>query len=213
MISTTDLSLLPDVDALKNLLQSIALLDAIICREWQYRYYSFNQQWDDEYALASMRNGQGDEYFAAFSSMGAIIKGFVHEAVMSPYKYDPPRLWPGILDQVPIVFKSLLSDPAIRVMDTTFCVWRTYQSTSWQHGDIMFPEPPDADGSAYLLRHLDGNPHSYQKWAEGYYGRDIDLEAVNHIYAHQPLTNEIITILNSNSSMQELAKEIAGIGY
>lgn len=42
MISTRDLSELPDVNGLRRLLMSMAVLDAILCRDWQYRYYSFN---------------------------------------------------------------------------------------------------------------------------------------------------------------------------
>jgi hypothetical protein len=40
MISTRDLSHLPDIDHLKSLSQSLAMLDAILCPEWEYRYYS-----------------------------------------------------------------------------------------------------------------------------------------------------------------------------
>ena len=35
MISTRDLSLLPDVDGFRRLLQSMAMLDAVLCPEWQ----------------------------------------------------------------------------------------------------------------------------------------------------------------------------------
>jgi hypothetical protein len=46
MISTRDPSLLPDVDGLRLTLQSMAMLDAILSPEWQFRYYSFNAAWD-----------------------------------------------------------------------------------------------------------------------------------------------------------------------
>jgi hypothetical protein len=42
MISTKDLSALPTIETLKKRTQSLAMLDAIIEREWEYRYYSFN---------------------------------------------------------------------------------------------------------------------------------------------------------------------------
>ena len=45
MISTRDLSGLPDIDALKRLMQSMAMLDAILSPEWEYRCYSFNSKW------------------------------------------------------------------------------------------------------------------------------------------------------------------------
>lgn len=42
MISSRDLSGLPDVPALRRLMQSLAMLDAILSPEWEYRYFSFN---------------------------------------------------------------------------------------------------------------------------------------------------------------------------
>jgi hypothetical protein len=45
LISTRNLLSLSDVDRLKALLQSMALLDAILQPEWEFRYYSFNSVW------------------------------------------------------------------------------------------------------------------------------------------------------------------------
>ncbi len=41
MISTRDLTSLPNVDDLRQLLQSLAMLDAILSPDWDGRYYSF----------------------------------------------------------------------------------------------------------------------------------------------------------------------------
>jgi hypothetical protein len=37
--------------------KAISVLDAIICQEWQYRYYSFNSEWDTNEQCLQMRNG------------------------------------------------------------------------------------------------------------------------------------------------------------
>src|SRR5690348_15606809 len=108
MISTKDLSLLPDVESLKSLSQSLALLDAILCPDWSYRYYSFDRHWGVDVALGSMRNGQGDHYFCVFSTDGALLKGFEHEAPMSPFRVDPPEIWPEVLDNVLLPFAVYL---------------------------------------------------------------------------------------------------------
>ena len=84
MISTRDLSSLLDVDALRRLMQSIAMLDAILSREWEFRYFSFNRRWSPGEQMGSLRNGQGDHYFALFNAAGCWLKGFDHEAPMSP---------------------------------------------------------------------------------------------------------------------------------
>jgi hypothetical protein len=62
MISTRSLSLL-EIDLLKSHLQSFAVLDSILSPEWEFRYYSFNSDWDENTSLASIRNGSGDHVF------------------------------------------------------------------------------------------------------------------------------------------------------
>src|SRR6266545_3544798 len=159
MISTRDLSGLPDVDGLKRLLQSMAMLDAILSPEWQYRYYSFNSKWSRGEQMGSMRDGCGDDFFALFNKHGCFLKGFDHEAMMSPYGQKPKRVWPGVLDAVPEEFADELKQPAFSMEDTTFCIWRRYSDSGWQRGIIDFPtERPDPDGSQSLLSPLDGKP-------------------------------------------------------
>jgi hypothetical protein len=213
MISTRDLSLLPDIEGLKALAQSLAMLDAIICPEWEYRYYSLNCRWAPNEAMASMRNGSGDEYFALFSFAGVIMKGFAHESPMSPYANDKVSIWPGILDNVPEVFSEFLTEPAFTVEDTTFCIWRTYDDLAWRRGNIQFPHGKDPDGSAELLGILGGDPQTYQAWAEDYYEQPINLSAVRYVYGHQPLTQELVTMLNTGLSLQALTEDIEEIRY
>jgi hypothetical protein len=213
MISTRDLSQLPDIDHLKALTQSLAVLDAILSSAWEYRYYSFNAHWAADRSVASMRDGSGDEMFAIFAPAGAIVKGFAHESPMSPHSKNPPTVWPGVLDAVPSVLAGLLADPAFSTLDATFCIRRTRDSAAWQRGTIEFPEGKDPDGSEDLLAILDGNPRTYQAWAECYFERSVSLPAVVHIYEHRPLSEEIIAALNPNVSMRELAQDLEEIAY
>jgi hypothetical protein len=214
MISTTKLSLLPDVDGFRRMLQSMAMLDAVLCPEWQYRYYSFNAAWSPGEQMGSMRDGCGDHFFAHFSAAGCWVKGFAHEYPMTPYRENPPRPWTGVLDAVPAEFGSCLAEPAFRVADVTFCFWRRFTDTSWQVGPIKFPpDHPDPDGSGSLLSDLDGRPESYHAWAADYYEREVELSAVNHVYRHLPLTSQVVARLNSEISLEELAADISEIGY
>lgn len=70
-ISTRDLSDMPGVDTLERLSQSVAMLDAILSPQWDYRYFSFHAVWDTSMneRMASMRNGSGDEYFLVFTPL------------------------------------------------------------------------------------------------------------------------------------------------
>lgn len=39
-------AMLPDIANLIRISKAIAMLDAILCEEWEMRYYSFNSNWD-----------------------------------------------------------------------------------------------------------------------------------------------------------------------
>ncbi len=213
MISTRDLSGLPAIPQLKALTQALAMLDAILCPVWEYRYYSFNAHWADGEAMASMRNGSGDEYFLLFTPAGAILKGFAHEYPMTPYRTSPPQVWPGILDAVPAVFRSFLTEPAFNIEATTFCIWREHGDASWRRGPIAFPAGKDPDGSAYLLAILDGDPQTYWVWAADYYEQPVSLAAVRAVYRHQPLTHDLVATLNPAMTLGDLASDAAEIDY
>ena len=181
--------------------------------DWEYRYYSFDSHWNENRSMASMRNGEGDELFAVFMSFGAILKGFAHESAMSPYRVNPPKVWRGVLDNVPSAFAEFLSEPAFSPLDTTFCVWQMHGESTWQCGNIDYPDEKDPDGSEDLLAILDGKPKTYQIWAEKYYNQAVDLAAVKQIYEHQPLTEELITFINSKAAIENVLKEAVFIGY
>ncbi len=215
MISTKDLSPLPDIPTLKKLMQSLAMLDAILMPEWQYRYYSFNSAWSVGAQMASMRDGSGDEWFCLFDAIGAALKGFNHESEMSPWANDDHALWKGVLDQVPAIFSSFLNEPAFSMENATFCIWRTHQDSAWMVGDIGFPgkEDEDPDGSASLLSILDGNPETYKNWAEEYYERPVSLSAVQRIYQYEPLTVQLTKELNPEIKWETIEADSCEIGY
>jgi hypothetical protein len=217
LISTRNLLSLPDVDQLKELLQSMALLDAILQPEWEFRCYSFNSFWAADKQLGSMRNGQGDDFFALFNMAGCWLKGFAHEAPMTPYRAEPKRVWPGVLEGVPAEFAYCLRQPAFNVEDTTFCVWRRYTDAGWQYGPVEYPAGhPDPDGSECLVSPLDGRPETYREWAESYFSGSrsgLAVEPVRHIYEHRPLTEELVRQLNPKLSLEELQADIEEIGY
>lgn len=214
-ISTRDLSGLPDVGTLEKITRSLAMLDAILSPEWEYRYFSFNAQWDTTLGerMASMRNGSGDEYFLLFSGRGAIMKGFDHESPMSSWSNESHKAWPGVLDSVPPEFAAFLKEPAFNIADTTFCIWRTRGDSQWHRGIISFPEGPDPDGSEGLLWALGGDQRTYQQFARDYFGMDLDLSAVRHVFDHAPLTPDLVRRLNPERKYAALVTEGIEIGY
>jgi hypothetical protein len=213
MISTRDLTALPTIEPLKKLTQSLAMLDAIMMREWDYRYYSFNSKWAEGEQMASMRNGEGDGWYCGFGLRGAFLKGFDHESKMSPWSMETPKVWPGVLDSVPNDFKSFATEPAFSMDDTTFCVWRSAQDAHWMTGKIFYPDGDDPDGSGWMLSILDGNPNTYKAWAEDYYERSVSLSAVHQIYGHMPLTQKLARELNAAAEFENLLPDAAEIDY
>jgi hypothetical protein len=211
--STRFLDALPDINGLIRLSKALAMLDAALSPTWDYRYYSFNSNWGPDEMMASMRNGSGDEYFVLFNDHGAAMKGFDHESIMSPWSSGAKQIWPGMYDRVPAEFSSFLNEPAFSMADVTFCIWRKYSDAAWHSGVQEFPPGDDPDGSAWMLEIFRGDPEQYQRYARDYYSVDLPLNAIEHVYRLQPLTDEVLRALNSGITSESLHADVLEIGY
>ncbi|MFG2987176.1 hypothetical protein ACGFYQ_39050 [Streptomyces sp. NPDC048258] len=209
---------LPTIADLRDLCRSLAMLDAILSPDWESRYYSFNATWAAGEEMASMRNGSGDEYSIVFSAAGVYVRGFDHASRMSPYGHDDEP-WPGVIDDVPEVFKPFVEEPAFTDEDgvpvVTACLWREGTDDQWRHGTIDFPSNhADPDGATGLFQLLvDRSPEAFQRFAEDYYEVSVDLEAVSDLYALRPLDQELVSSLNVEVTLADLAQDISEIGY
>ena len=215
MIDTRHLDDLPDVPTLRQLCQSLAILSP----EWTYRNYCFNARWSDGRMMASMRNGSGDEYYILFNRSGAIIKGYAHEAPLAAYQVGHGVPYPGVIDHVPSEFADFLAEPAFESQVATFCLWRRTGDHALHRGPLALPRGDDPDGSAYLLRMLDGDPRTYRAWAEEYFEleapeeRVVPLAGVERVYRHEPLSDALVTLLNPSVQLADLADDVREIGY
>ncbi|MFI6119288.1 hypothetical protein ACIBCU_05440 [Streptomyces sp. NPDC051064] len=206
---------LPDIPALRDRCRSIAMLETVLNPHGE-RCYSFSSSCSATEEVASMRSGSGDEFDVIFSPAGAYIRGFDHESAMSPYVGDEP--WPGVVDSVPEVFRRYVEEPAFTdggVPTVTACLWREAVSGHWQAGEIDFPEnSADPDGSGWMFRLLVApSPEEFQRFAEDYYEIQVDLDAVRHVYALRPLTQEVVAALNSKVAWAEISDAATAIGY
>lgn len=207
--STRNLPQLPDTVSLKRLLQSVAMLDAVICPEWEYRYYSFNANWAAGEMMGSMRNGQGDEVLTLFNRHGVFIKGFDHESMVASLRLPSEQFYRDLPHQ----FSACCLEPAFSPELVTFCMWRLSGDSGWSCAKIALPPSEDADGSAHLLSILDCSPETYLRWATEYYEREVFAQAVIAVYEHRPLAEEIVAALNPTCSLASLREDIAEIGY
>jgi hypothetical protein len=209
---------LPEISVLRAHCRALAMLDAILSPEWEYRRHSYDAHWASAEEMASMRNGSGDEYSIVFSGAGVYVRGFDHESPMSPWAHEDGDLWPGVIDAVPEVFQAQVNEPAFMLEGTpsvTACLWLTTSDTHWCTGEIEFPDHhSDPDGADWLFALLtDRSAGAYRSFASDYLETETPLDAIEHVYALRPLSDKVVQALNPEMSMAELAKDITEIGY
>jgi hypothetical protein len=189
------------------------MLDAIMCPEWEDRYYSFDSKWAAGEEMASMRTGTGDLWSIVFAAAGAFVRGFDHGSAMSPAR-NGGALWPGLLEGVPVEFARSVTEPAFSygdVLEATVCLWRRTGDDRWHTGDPRFPPGDDPDGATELFATL--AEESYREFAEDYYERPVDADAVRAVLDLRPLTADLVRRLNPDLALVDLAGDLAEIGY
>src|SRR5262249_42380458 len=65
----------------------------------------------------------------------------------------------------------------------------------------------------YMLSILDGQPSSYKEFAESYYEKSGNLDAIERIYGHEPLTAETVYLLNDEITLESFTTDPAQIDY
>ena len=215
MPSEALLRALPALERTRALTRSLAVLDAILSPEWEYRYYSFDPSWGDDQAMASMRNGSGDDWFCWIGPPGAAILGFDHESPMSPYAVEPRRLWPGLTEGIPQAFvEPVLREPAFSPAETTFLIWREREDSAWRSGPVEPPGGRDPDGAEWMLAlvHRD-DPRGYVEYAADYYEVELGLGPVAAVWRSEPLTPEVVEALNPGVTLADVRDDVAATGY
>ncbi|MFF3991476.1 hypothetical protein ACFY0B_43900 [Streptomyces sp. NPDC001797] len=211
---------LPEISIVRDRSRAMAVLDAIMNPDWESRFYSFDSRWSPTEEMASMRDGCGNDYTTVFSLAGAYARGFDHESPMSPYRVTPPVPWPGLFDGVPEAFVHNVSEAAFSGHDgiprVTVCFWREQADSLWRAGRAeALPAGVEDGGSAEWLFDVlvDGRPEAYQQFAQEYYEVAVDIEAIRHVYALQPLTQSVAMAMNPDVGVADLAEDLRQIGY
>jgi len=240
-ISTQNLKLLPAGKELQKLCKSISALEAIICTEWEYRYYSYNKDWSEKEEFFEMRNGSGDQMLILFNAEHVVINGFAHESEMNGWKTiimegkqsfiqkllglkkekteSVQEIWSGVVDQLPEVFNEFIWGEPVKSIGTTFCIWQTKSDSEWEIGKIGFPKNDYTDGSRDLLQLLDGNPLTYKTWAEEYYeetfeDHELKLELVGKVFNGTMITRDLVNQINPElEDFDQLKSDLNAIGY
>ncbi|HNX59768.1 MAG TPA: hypothetical protein PKK43_11765, partial [Spirochaetota bacterium] len=110
------------IDSLKNISKKIALIEAVIEPEWEYRYYSYNSKWSDSEEMASMRDGSGNYYFILFSGSQCFIKVIDK---MHNYKDEAMRTLDAMDIDSQKSISAFLNEPAFYTDELSYLYWNT----------------------------------------------------------------------------------------
>ena len=190
----------PTPETLKRRMQSLAMLDALLCPDWEPRYFCFTRHWDAGEAMGSVRNGSGDELFALFTPAGCFIKecNQGRPALGAPYA------------GVPLAFRDATRDPAFSPDQVTACYWHEGQAGRW---DMNGPDGVfDPEGS-FLLAMIDGCPETYEAFAREYFEFDLPSGLANLVFNHQALDTTNLDGFGLSGELEDLTAQADEIGY
>lgn len=111
--------MLGNKEELQTLCRGLGALDAIMCEEWEYRYYSYINDWDINEECFEMRNGEGNHFLILFTNKECVISGY--ELGESTIKFNE--------NDIPSEFSKFLFGEPIKTIGTTFCMWT--QNGEW----------------------------------------------------------------------------------
>jgi hypothetical protein len=221
LVSVEELaSRLPDLPTVKAWLQSLAVMDAILTPDRRFRCFSYSALPEDE-QVGAWQDGSGDDYSFVFTPHGAFARGFCHESPLRDFSFTPPRLWPGLLDGVPAALRDVAAPMTYDATQggalATLTLWRLVGESRWSYGRVSYPADL-ADGwedvqTPEMFDNLDGRPDTYANDIEEVEQVVLDINAVAHVFAHLPLTEDVVAALNPERAFADLAFDLIAIGY
>lgn len=206
MLSTKDLSTLPDTGRLKNFCKGLAALDIIMLEEeWSFiRHYTYNPTWRKGKEAFFATDGSDQSMIVMFAPEGCVINGVDSEL------YDWEKKLPNIEDLtegMPSTLQKLMNSREVKKMKSTFCVW-TEDGATWKWNPIN-----GKDASEDLLSMIDGNPQTYVEYGK-WHSADLPLDVVRQLCEGVPLTKEMVLALNpKRSEWDEIKAGLDRIGY
>ena len=187
----------PPLD-LERICKGLAALDAMLCAEWQDRYYSFDHAWSttSNQRMASMRNGFGDDWFMVFEPSGVFLKAFWHEYP----RENVEKMYEGL----PSALLPQLEEPAFSLELVTFGGW--HDGATWTLRGNAEPMRQD-------LAILTGDPERYRAYATDNFGVELPLDAIAHVLAGKRLSPELVQRITNDRTLADLTSDLAEIDY
>jgi hypothetical protein len=169
------------------------MLDAIVSPD--ARSFELHPAWGHGEEMAAFKDPEGDCFFIWFAAQGTVVQGFAHESPMSPFRKDPPELWPGLWKGLPDSLSRAKTEPAFGGDSLTFAFWTSSQNGPWTAGPCHPPKGKDPDGAEQLLSCC--FTKDFHRWAETYYGEELPPAALEALVAgNEPLLHGTVATLN-----------------
>jgi hypothetical protein len=207
MLSTKSLPSFPNQKTVQKICKAVSVLDAILCQEWEFRYFSYQADWADLEEFCEIRNGSGDHISILFREDGCVINGYIND-LGEPDKEKTTA-------QLPPIFNDFIFGEPVNTIGTTFCVWTTDAENEWKSGN----KPDFEDNSEEYLFIFDGNPQSYIDWATDYFEDSIKetgipFETAKAIYEGKILTkNMVLSLVDELEDWEQLLADLEEIDY
>ena len=201
---------LPHPRLLGQRAMALALLDAIICPEIEYRYFTYDPLFAPGQHVAAMKNGEGDHWYLHLSGAGAILKGHVQDLPRGESRAMALQAQAA----VPEDFAALLHEPAFMMDSVSFCYWRRAADLGWDklaHPDARLQHR--YDGSEDYLSILLAPADCYYEYAADYFECEPPLASIEQLYAHAPLSAAVVKSLNPQMTLGDALEAAARIGY
>jgi hypothetical protein len=185
------------IDSLKKKLKSLALADAILSPEWDYRYFSYDSKWGEQEEMASMRDGSGGHWFVLFQGERVGYK-FIspNDGMMNDLA--------EIIENAPANYRKFLEEPAFYA-DQATGIW-LLENEEWIKYGLQ-----QAKFIEDLTTVTEWGCEGYKIWAEDYYERDLEHEALSKIFEHD-LSSTVVEKLNPDLTLEDLDKDLKEIG-
>jgi len=190
---------------LRRIMRAYAMLDAIIERHWEFRYFSFNSCWGNGDEMASMRNGEGDGVFSLFSPDGIFVKGFDHA-----YQGATKKAVSEMLAAVPKRFAHAIKEAAFDMDSSTFCMWNLAGSTSW---GLSFVSGTCQDAHHWLLAQYSTDPQVFRRFATSYHDVKLPDTLIARFLSLEPIDDNVLREFPIQRKMSEIWDDVKEIGY
>jgi len=195
---------LPNLEKLLQKSKSLATLDALCCQQWDLRYFSHNSNWAENEQMASMRDGEGNDYFILFALFGTAIKG----CYIENGSFKNNEIAKKARSEMPNTFEVFFSEPAFSVHEASFIAWFDENSKKWRK-----TESEKEDGSKVLTEWLRKDELFFKNWAYSYYEIEVKLEFIEHIFQFKPIDEQLIQKLGIYVDRKQLKEDLDEIGY